>query len=162
MRKPDFFQRPAIRVGLLLLVVILAFIIVQQLSIPKSFGAYGYYRGDNVQEWVNLPPTYSPFSEITCKACHGEIVTLKGEGPHTGVNCESCHLASAKHTQAPFDLKPPKNTTREACLACHDKQAARPETAVRQVDGSQHNFGMPCTNCHAAHSPWAKMGGKKP
>ena len=162
MKKPDYFQRPAVRVGLLLVIVIVFFIIVQQLSIPKSFGAYGFYRGDNVQEWVSMSSKYSVAGTAACSTCHGDKVTLKNEGPHTAINCESCHLAAEKHIQATFDVKPVKDSTREACLSCHEKQAARPEISIRQVDSSQHNLGMACITCHDPHSPWAKMGGKKP
>lgn len=162
VEKPSFFQQPAVRVGLLLVVVIVAFIIVQQLSIPKSFGAYGFYRGDNVQEWVSMSSKYSTAGTATCNSCHNEKVNLKNQGPHTTVNCESCHLAAGNHTQTPFVLKPAKDTTRDACLTCHNQQAARLETSIRQIDGSQHNSDKACITCHDPHSPWAKMGGKKP
>lgn len=161
MEKPGFFYRPAVRVGLLVVMVVVAFIIVQQLSIPKAFGAYGFYRGDNVQEWVSMSPNYSTAGTATCSTCHADKVTLKDVGPHASVNCESCHLAAGKHTQVTFDAKPVKDSTREACLSCHEKQVARPET-IRQIDGSQHNLGMACITCHDPHSPWATMGGKKP
>lgn len=161
MKKPAFFQRPAIRVGLFFVVVIFAFIIVQQLSIPKSYGAYGSYRGDNVQEWVSMSPQFSASGSLTCSTCHGDKIALKDLGPHTTVGCESCHLAAGKHILATSEVKPVKDSTKEACLSCHAKQAARPET-IGQIDESQHNFGMQCINCHDPHSPWAKMGGKKP
>ncbi len=159
MKKPDFFKRPAVRVGLLLVVVIFAFIIVKQLLIPKSFNTYGFYRGDNVQEWVSMSAKYSSTGAAACTTCHGDRVTLKDQGSHKAVNCESCHLAAGKHTQATFDAKPVKDSTREACLTCHNKQAARPETSIRQIDDSQHYLGMTCTTCHNPHSP--DLGGKK-
>jgi len=40
-----------------------------------------------------------------------DVVALKNEGKHAGVNCEACHGALAKHAEDPGTLQPPKLDT---------------------------------------------------
>ncbi|KKM10798.1 hypothetical protein SY88_12005 [Clostridiales bacterium PH28_bin88] len=159
-KRPGLVDQPVFRVGVVLIALIAVFMIVQQISVPKSFGAYGYYRGDNVQEWVEREPEFSP-GNGTCTTCHGDKQNSWGVAEHRQVSCESCHGSAGKHTRNPVELKPVVDNSREFCGVCHNSLATRPETSIRQVDVKTHNPGMNCTVCHDPHQPWAKLGGRK-
>lgn len=160
-RKPRLFQRPAFRVFALLFLVVVAFAAVQQSAVPESFGAFGYYRGDNVQEWTNLSITYSEGSS-KCGTCHSSTLAAWQGQEHGGINCESCHEAAAEHTINPGQTKPLKDISREFCASCHQPLQGRTTSAIRQVNLEQHNPGNACAVCHDPHSPWAKLGGGRP
>jgi len=164
-KKSNLLRHPTVRVGLVLLLIVVAFIIARTVFIPSSFGAYGFYRGDNVAESTNFPVKHSQgLDSATCLQCHVDKGSLKSAGVHQTVNCESCHSAAEQHAQAPFtqELKPSKDTARTACLVCHEKLSARPASVILQVNGDNHNGDAQCITCHDPHSPWAKMGGKRP
>lgn len=157
MDKPTrVVDQPVFRVGVLLVGLVMLFFMARQLTIPKSFGAYGYFRGDNVQEQVNLVTAYS----AGCAKCHPQELSTKGQGPHVQVNCESCHGPSGKHSDAPYQaqFKPTIDRSKEACLACHSSEIARPQAVIRQVN-FQHYADKSCLTCHNPHDPVAKKGG---
>ena len=56
------------RLLIIIAVLIPSFIVVRSLLIPQSFGKYGHYRGDNVQEQMNLPLVYQ--GADFCEDCH--------------------------------------------------------------------------------------------
>ncbi|GAB6174267.1 cytochrome c [Paradesulfitobacterium aromaticivorans] len=164
-KESNLLRQPVFRVGFVLLLIVVAFIIFRTAFVPKSFGVYGFYRGDNVAEWTNFSVKHSQgLDSATCVQCHSDKGTIKSTGVHQTVNCESCHSAAGQHAQTPFaqDVKPSKDNSRASCLICHEQLSARPEQVIRQVDGTKHNGDAQCITCHGPHSPWAKMGGKKP
>jgi hypothetical protein len=122
-----------------------------QLFIPHSFGQYGYYRGDNVGEWVRLPVQFSP-GPTECATCHSEKAQLRGSGAHSGLSCETCHGPADTHLQVGPTVKPAVPQASELCGLCHQPVVGRPEW-FPQVDPAVHAGGNECTLCHNPHSP---------
>jgi len=113
-------------------VVIGLFLGFRYLMIPKSFGEYGHYRGEALTENAEKPLQYG--GTASCTRCHQDIIDEKSAGHHAGLACEGCHgpsynhaiyADSARNVALPDSLKLERNTTREYCATCHEKNAAR-------------------------------------
>lgn len=150
------------RMLLLVVLVLIGFHILRTLFTPKSFGRYGHYRADNVQEQMTLPVVYGERS--SCLPCHGDLAGVAGKGSHASVECETCHAPVVTHIQ---DGKKYGEMSRSRfatlCLRCHERLDARPsdfpqikleEHVPREQGGSPKDV---CFDCHDPHSP--KMGG---
>ncbi len=107
-----------------------------------------------------------------CADCHGELAGKFAGSAHgksfahdpalSGANCQSCHVAAAKHAESgdPADVRNPrldKAAAAAACLACHANQA--PST---HWQGSAHEVaGVSCLDCHAVHAGQVERHGVK-
>lgn len=129
------------------------FVGVRFLLVPASFGKYGHYRANSIEDNRAIEPRYAKADE--CAACHADIVKLKEGSRHAGVACQTCHGPAIAHIADPMAVKPDKPRGREFCALCHAKNAARPAD-VPQVDLEKHNVGMDCLLCHNPHSPRLK------
>lgn len=159
-QRPGITRLPVFRVGLLLVLVLAAFALVQQMSVPKSFGEYGYYRGDNVDEWAGMPVSYADETK-TCASCHAERYQTLKQAVHGQLSCETCHGAALQHTEDPGAVQPVIEPSREFCGSCHQQIEGRSENNIKQIDLEQHNTGINCVQCHDPHDPWAMFGGGK-
>lgn len=133
--------------------LIALFVGVRFLLVPASFGKYGHYRADSIDEIKKQEPKYVGRDE--CAACHPEIVKKNASSSHAGVVCQACHGPAAKHIEDPIAVKPDKPRGREFCALCHAKNEATPKD-MPQVDFESHNVGMECFLCHNPHSPKLK------
>jgi len=118
---------------------------------PDSFGQYGHYRGKALEEVASLPAKY--VGSNICNDCHDSIVTIKNEGTHSGIACESCHGPGFKHIEDPENEKMVRPGTREFCAHCHAFNKARPGRAITQQNIKEHNPGDKCAECHNPHQP---------
>ncbi len=150
------------RMLLLVALVLIGFHIVRTLFAPKSFGRYGHYRADNVQEQMALPVLYG--ERNSCLPCHGDLVGVAGSGGHGSVECEVCHAPVGTHIQ---DGKKYGEMSRSRlttlCLRCHERLDARPSN-FPQIKLEEHvpkgQGGLRtdvCFDCHDPHTP--TMGG---
>ena len=64
------------RATVLVILIVICFIVAKQLAKPKSFGEFGFYRGDNVSEWIAMDQNYAPLGNITCSKCHDKTAQL--------------------------------------------------------------------------------------
>jgi hypothetical protein len=131
-------------------IIIAVFIIGRMVFIPKSFGQYGHYRADAVNDVESLPIKYAGYH--VCQDCHDDIYELKAASNHKGLACETCHGAAAKHVEDPDNNKPAIPKVRDFCPLCHGYNPARP-TGFPQITEATHNPGKACTVCHNPHSP---------
>ena len=136
--------------GAVAAVVIIGFFTLRALIIPKSFGKYGHYRADAIDEIRKLPISYAGVT--ACADCHDDIVQKKSLGYHRNVACEVCHGPAAGHIEDPTAIKPPAPRQREGCPLCHNYNPSRP-TGFPQIVTVQHNPGKPCMTCHNPHDP---------
>lgn len=141
------------RLILLFSVFIGLFVLARHFLIPKSFGKYGHYRADSIDDIKLLPISYAGVD--VCKACHEDLYNLKARSRHAKVNCESCHGPAVKHTEDPMSVKPDKPKGRQFCALCHSKNPSRPKN-IPQIDVERHNAGTDCASCHNPHSPKLK------
>jgi len=134
------------------------FAIVRGFLVPRSFGQYGHYRGDALQEVMAQPVSYA--GHETCEACHSDVFDVKKTGRHVRVACESCHGPQAKHTEDPTGVTPSKLDTAVLCVRCHEANHSKPMD-FPQVHSADHSSGLPCNTCHQPHSPQMETKGKK-
>jgi len=128
------------------------FIVVQKFLTPNSFGKYGHYRANAIDD-NKIGVSYFK-GEEKCTTCHFEIYNLKNSDLHSDVSCESCHTPKADSTTE-CELLPPKvSGTIEFCGICHEQNAARIKKGVPQLDFEEHEEGQNCIECHNAHAPW--------
>ena len=135
-------------VGLLVLGVGL-FLVLRWLSIPASFGQYGFYRGENVAEWANIPLQHA--GTATCQSCHQEAFSLWEQEGHRTVSCENCHGPSLLHVEQ-NSTRLVVDTSNESCALCHSPLLSRP-SGFPQVALEKHYPLLACAACHAAHDP---------
>lgn len=146
-----------LRVALVFVVGILAFVLLRGVLVPRSFGEYGHYRGNALAEIAAKPIVFA--GHQTCETCHSDIADVKSQGKHAGVNCEACHGALATHTEDPGTIQPPKLDTAVLCVRCHGANEAKPK-GFPQVAAKEHSAGLPCETCHQPHSPRIGAGSK--
>lgn len=152
-----------IRFCVLLLAVGIGFMGVRSLLVPESFGVhgsyiYGYHRADSDAEQAKLPVLYQGMGK--CRECHQEQFEDLNSGDHATLACEACHGPWQAHNNNTKDIVP-KDTSRESCLLCHRKLAARPAQFPQIVDYAQHMKDQEmeldpeasCTDCHSPHIP---------
>ena len=137
--------------GFVLLLLLRAFFV------PKSFGQYGHFRGDAIQEIAAKPVVYA--GHQTCEGCHTDVLDVKKDGKHAPVACESCHGPLANHADDP-SIQPQKLDTAGLCVRCHEANSAKPKK-FPQVASKEHSSGLPCETCHQPHSPALAPGAKK-
>ncbi len=134
------------------------FVVLRTVAIPKSFGKYGHYRADALQDIMARPIAFA--GHKACEDCHGDVVAVKKAGKHAGVNCEICHGPLAKHVEDPASVVPELPDTGVICARCHEMELARPKT-FPQVNTKEHSSGEKCKTCHQPHSPLLQPGGGK-
>jgi hypothetical protein len=126
------------------------FLIVQAIFIPKGFGVYGHYRAGALADNRARPIVFA--GRAACGECHtDQRDELKG-GKHSGVGCEACHGALAKHAEDPSALKPVKPDVNTVCLTCHVANVAKPRKFPK-IEVKTHFEGNPCGGCHSPHAP---------
>lgn len=156
------------RAGLLIVMVLLLFFLVRSFLIPPSFGKYGFYRGDNVQEQTAKAVRFGPPN--SCQDCHSEVWEEREKGKHQGVPCQDCHGPLGEHVNietGEFVGEMPVRRTSKLCLRCHLKLPSRPE-AFPQIDLEDHLVNVPdhtkpevCLQCHHPHNPVIKKKRRK-
>lgn len=149
------------RAFLALAAAIVALLLGRSAFVPKSYGAYGSYRGDNVAEQMARPVRHG--GDISCSDCHGDELGKHDKGKHAAVRCEVCHAPLASHIKDGDMVGPMKvRKTRELCLYCHLQLEARPKT-FPQIQPKPHVEKMggtwsetACFDCHDPHAPTPK------
>ena len=153
--------RHVFRAILLLLAVVVVVSLGRGFLVPDSYGKYGAYRADNVQEQMNVraPRHGGPAS---CAACHAKEAGKRAAGGHRSVSCEVCHAPLARHAaDGKRTAAMPVDQSYTLCARCHRKVVGRPEK-FPQVVLDQHVVekgasgpveGKVCLDCHDPHSP---------
>jgi hypothetical protein len=137
-----------IRLVLLTIAIICIYFCARYLLTPQSFGQYGHYRGNALQEIAAREPFWA--GRKTCDACHGEIVQKLAKAEHKGLSCETCHGPSKAHVENP-EVKLPKLSYSQ-CVRCHEASPSRPAW-LHQMTPAKHYTGQVCTECHVPHQP---------
>ena len=139
------------RVSLLAVVIVALFLAARSQLVPESFGVYGHYRADSVEENAAFPAQYA--GEEACLECHAGIDEAKIRSGHISVRCEACHGPLREHAATPAENKaaPLENVT-EMCLLCHESNPTRPPE-FSQIDPREHRPGIECLGCHDPHIP---------
>lgn len=118
--------------------------------VPRSFGKYGHYRADAVDEIASQKLNYAGLQ--ACKTCHSSINETLSDSYHKGLACETCHGPASKHIESPGKIKPVVPKERKNCATCHSYNPSRP-TGFPQIITESHNPGIACIMCHKPHNP---------
>ncbi len=141
--------------GIVLALLVMG-LIAREFLVPPSYGQFGNYRGDAVEEATEKLPTYT--GRDACGECHEEELTYILKDTHAQVECELCHGPGTAH------IKNSDNAMvipdgKDQCLLCHNRLNARPG-AFPQIDWREHfqSFGVEdettrCVQCHSPHEP---------
>lgn len=148
------------RAGFLLVGGLVLLLMVRGFLIPRSFGEFGFYRGDNVEEQMNKPVSFA--AKDACATCHAAEWEQQQKGAHAVVQCQNCHDRLSAHIDVDKGemVGPmPIQKTAQLCLRCHMQLPSRPKTHP-QINPEQHLKDVPeahradiCFACHAPHSP---------
>lgn len=144
------FPKQLIPVIILIIIGLAALIVARQMLVPESFGKYGHYRADAVDEIAALELAYAGYQ--ACYDCHDEIYDQKMTSNHKGVACEACHGPAAQHIEAPDEFTPRVPRGRGFCPVCHGYNPSRP-SGFPQIIVEMHNPGKACMSCHNPHDP---------
>jgi len=141
-----------VRVGVLVVIAIVALVVVRQMFVPESFGEIGHYRADSIDTILAQDIQYAGMQK--CGECHDDLTAIKAGSYHRGLTCEGCHGPSAAHAGAddPSEVMPTIPTGRKSCLRCHDYLPSRP-TGFPQIIENLHNPMETCMDCHDPHDP---------
>jgi hypothetical protein len=165
-----------LRLVLLTLGIVGSYFIARAFLTPPSFGDYGWYRGDALEEIASHNPVHA--GRKACEECHSEIFPKLAKGPHKTISCETCHGVSRDHAENPdikagivkdhvtgLDVKPAATAdmggtnavlsagrfTGVHCIRCHESNPSRPAW-FKQIVVKTHYAGK-CTECHLPHQP---------
>jgi len=128
------------------------FILIQQYLKPDSFGKYGHYRANSIDD--NKLRTSYYKGEENCTSCHEEISDLKSNDLHSEISCESCHSPKI-NASIECEVMPPKvEGNLEFCGQCHAMNLGRLKMGAPQLDFKEHKEGQNCIECHNPHAPW--------
>ncbi len=135
-------------------VFIIAFLVARHFLIPESFGKYGFYRADAIDEVALLPIKYA--GKAVCIDCHTIEAEQLASDMHAGLSCELCHGPNAKHAED-YEVKEflIKDGSRESCGRCHSLNLARKTEVIKQIDiNTHHPLKENCIECHNPHAVW--------
>lgn len=149
MKRPRI-PKQVTHLAILFVLLTAALITVRRQLIPQSFGVYGHYRANAIDEIISQPINYAGYE--ACIDCHDDIYELKMQSNHRGVSCEACHGPAAKHVDAPDEFTPEAPRGRGFCPLCHGYNLSRP-TGFPQILAKLHNPGRACMSCHNPHNP---------
>lgn len=131
---------------------ILLFLIARHFLIPESFGEYGHYRANSIDEIAALPIHYA--GKTVCAECHEEEAGKLASDQHASLSCEICHGPNAKHTDdyevVEFLVK---DGSRKFCGRCHSIDAVRKPDNITQINIEEHHPEKEnCIDCHNPHA----------
>lgn len=136
----------------LFVVFILLFLVARHFLIPESFGKYGHYRADAIDEVGALPIKYA--GKAVCIDCHDIEAELLASDVHSGLSCEICHGPGAKHADD-YEIKLESPGSRKFCGRCHSLNPARKIEVINQIDTKEHYpEKADCIDCHNPHAVW--------
>ena len=148
------------RATILVILIVICFFVAKQFAKPKSFGEFGFYRGDNVAEWIAMEQNYAPPGNKTCSKCHDQIVQLTSLAEHGKLDCQSCHGPLMAHVLKPTVSHPKVAGNAELCGTCHKEIVGRTKDQIATVKVGEHSGGLDCVRCHDPHQPLLMKGAK--
>ena len=144
-RPPDAAWRLAV-----VAVILAAGVLFLRSVIPPSFKNQEVQIASAIERETSRDIRYA--GAPACAACHEEEYSVKKEGYHRNISCETCHGPAAAHLANPIEIKPPAPRDRLFCPKCHAYNLSRPK-GFPQITPITHNPLKPCITCHEPHDP---------
>lgn len=138
-----------IRLVILTIGIVAAYLVARYFLTPPSFGEYGWYRGQALAELRGAPPVFA--GRKACEECHPNEYERVAKHEHQSVSCEACHGPGQAHADNP-DVAGMRILTYSHCVRCHEANPSRPKWH-KQIDPKDHYSGEKCTECHIPHHP---------
>lgn len=140
-----------VRLVLITIAIVASYLIARELLTPASFGQYGWYRVNALEELRAYQAAFA--GKKACEECHSEEALKLSDKEHKGLSCESCHGPCQAHVDKPDadEYKPPK-LGYSICVRCHAANPSRPKWH-KQIISKTHYTGQKCTECHVPHQP---------
>ena len=134
----------------------------KNLLLPDSFGVYGPFRADAINEAAAVPIRHG--TNDSCFKCHPFEAKIHKAGLHKTISCEFCHGPYADHVtrDKKTGLLPVKTGDQitTLCLRCHNTEIkARSEQVIKTVALPDHlkqqqvKLTHTCNQCHHVHAP---------
>ena len=145
------FKMPpqVIRLVLLTVGIVGSYFVARYFLTPGSFGTYGWYRGNALEELRVRPVVYA--GTKACDECHSEELQKLAKSSHKNLSCEGCHGPGRAHADD-YDRNKMVVLHYSHCVRCHEANPARPKSH-NQIVLKQHYSGQKCTECHVPHQP---------
>jgi hypothetical protein len=153
------------RLGILLAVCFVAFLVIKDLATPASWNYEGWYRGAVLEEGKAKPFVYGGIADIevserneACRSCHKDHEKKVRKLKHRTLSCESCHGALADHArEGKKTADAPVDKSRGQCLNCHAELISRPKGFPQfTMEVKKHRTleeKTLCLKCHGGHDP---------
>ena len=140
-----------VRLVLLTIAIVGSYLVARYFLTPPSFGQYGWYRGQALEELASRDRVFA--GKSACEECHSEAVSKLAKAEHKTLACEGCHGPCQAHADKPdvTEFNPPK-LGYSVCLRCHEANPSRPKWH-KQIIIKTHYTGQKCTECHVPHQP---------
>jgi hypothetical protein len=138
-----------LRIVLLAVGIVAAYLVARYFLTPPSFGEYGWYRGAALTELAARDQVYA--GKKACEECHGDEYQKLMKHEHKSLSCEGCHGSGQAHAMDPRTDNIQKSSF-ATCLRCHEANPSRPKWH-KQIVSKNHYTGSKCTECHVPHSP---------
>lgn len=148
--RPPSDYAHVVRVAVIFLLAVVAFVVLRWWFIPADFGVYGFFRAGAIEDNRAKPLVYA--GRAACADCHADVVEVRVGGSHDRIGCEACHGPLAAHAggeAVPASAVPDPRVT---CIRCHAAKAGKP-AGFPQVDVEEHAPEGPCSACHQPHRP---------
>jgi hypothetical protein len=136
---------------------------------PESWGKYGHYRANYIEEEASRPISYG--QNESCSKCHEEVNELKDEGKHKRLSCEICHSPLSEHVKDGkkfAKMEVVKGDKLDAlCLRCHQKGTIGRPAHFPTIDKKEHlkekrvRDDHHCNQCHTVHHPMENINEAK-
>ncbi|MDD3324079.1 MAG: multiheme c-type cytochrome [Sulfurospirillaceae bacterium] len=153
-----------LRLALVFVGIIGLVLVGRAFMVPDSWGKYGYYRGNYINEEASRILTNG--TNESCKECHIEVYEMAAEDKHEKLSCEACHGPVAKHAadgKKIGDMPVTKSENQKAlCLKCHQQVVGRPDK-IKMIELPKHledqkvKLTHTCDQCHVVHAPYQNM-----
>jgi hypothetical protein len=147
---PPLLKMPPqlIRLVLLAIGIVCVYLTARYFLTPPSFGQYGHFRGNALQEIAARQPYYA--GKAACVECHSDHAQKLAKGEHKTLSCETCHGPGRTHVENTAEKLPKLNVG--LCVRCHQASPSRPKW-LHQINVHNHYTGSVCTECHVPHQP---------
>ena len=124
---------------LIVLGIVATIFLGRHLLTPDSWGKYGHYRADYIDEEANRSINYG--ENDSCMKCHSEVTEMLKHGEHKTLSCEVCHSPLSEHIADGKKIGSMKVPTGNEI----DKNEHYKKLEIR----ADHN----CNQCHTVHYP---------
>jgi len=157
-------QKHLHRLGVLILLGVIGFLVIKWLATPSSWNFQVWYRGDALAELAEKEPVFG--GNASCNDCHEDVVELALSAPHKALSCEACHGPSVKHVRDGQKIAEAVVVSHSSwqCLNCHEKLLGKSEDYPQfEKVPSQRRIrkhkklkeDVLCLKCHGPHDAFS-------